>query len=1095
MNVTVASSSAEHAPLAQLIRERDWAATPVGPMEAWPPSLRTALSICLESRFPILIWWGPEFVMLYNDAYAPLIGSKHPNALGQRGADCFPEIWDIIGPMLAGVRERGESTWSADRLLQLERRGFPEECYFTFSYSPIRDESEAIAGVFTAVAETTSHVIGARRLRILRELTAATAEGRTPLDVCTRAASVLQDSVSVAFSLAYLFDEEGSVARLAATSDIKRRAGVAPRAVALQDNGTTAPWPLAAVAAGGEPVLVEDVAQRVGDAAAAAELAGRALVLPLQQGSAAPVGALVLGLNDRRAIDDDYLSFLKLVARQVGTAIADAQRAEAERQRSETLAELDRAKTLFFTNVSHELRTPLTLILSPLEELLAGSHSTAQERDDLELIRRNALRLLRLVNTLLDFSRAESGRIEALFQPTDLTAVTTDLAGAFRSAIEAAGLRLVVDCPPLEESIWVDREAWEKIVLNLLSNALKFTMAGEIRVGLHLEGDDVVLHVRDTGVGIPPNELPHLFERFHRIRGVAARSHEGSGIGLALVDELTRLHGGTVGVESELGVGSTFTVRVPRGSAHLPADKLGGPEGTAARSLGAAPYVEEAVRWLPDEARPEHGGGPELLRDDLVRASAARPSMSGRLLIADDNADMRAYLARLLRRYWQVETVADGEAALAAARESPPDLVLSDVMMPQLDGFELLRELRADSRTSSIPVVLVSARAGADSAIEGLEAGADDYLVKPFSARELVARVRANLELARLRMDLAQLDAVAAERARAERVLLTLPEGVFTIDTSGTVDVWNPAASRITGLATEDVVGKPVEDALPGWHAVAARLAARHGRTTTCPLELDGREVWLSIVASPYADGMLYAFRDATEAARLEELRRDVITTVSHELRTPVSSIYGAAATLARDDITLADDTREQLIAILGSESERLSRIVDDLVTATSLAGGDTRRPPGECDVAELVDRVLERARARCPDDLRFRKRLPEPNDPVALDEERLEQILDALVDNAIRYSPNGGEVEVAADRAGGTVRFSVRDTGIGIDARHHDRIGEKFYRADPELLHGAAGLGLGLYICHQLATLMDGRLWFESSPGEGSTFFLELPA
>jgi PAS domain S-box-containing protein len=904
---------------------------------------------------------------------------------------------------------------------------------------------------------------------------------------------VLRGSVSVAFSLAYLFEEDGRAARLAASSDVNERASVAPRLLPLTGARPENPWPLAAAASGSELLLIDDVAERVGSGAAAADLPSRAAVLPLQQGSAPPAGVLVLGLNEQRPVDEDYLDFLRLVARQVGTAIADAQRAEAERERIEALAELDRAKTLFFTNVSHELRTPLTLILSPLEELLADADRSAVERDQLELIRRNALRLLRLVNTLLDFSRAESGRIDALFQPTDLAAVTVDLASAFRSAIEAAGLRFVVDCPPLDEPIWVDRETWEKIALNLLSNALKFTMSGEIGVSLQLEDDDVVLQVRDTGVGVPPEELPHLFERFHRIRDVAARSHEGSGIGLALVDELARLHGGTVAVESELGVGTTFTVRLPRGSTHLPADRLGGPEGTAARSLGAAPYVEEALRWLPEEVRSEDRSEAEFLRDDLVREAGASRDTGARILIADDNADMRGYLARLLRRYWRVETVADGEAALTLVRQSPPDLVLSDVMMPRLDGFELLRELRADPRTSSVPVVLVSARAGAESAIEGLEAGADDYLIKPFSARELVARVRANLELARLRVDIAQLEAIADERARAERVLMTLPEGVFTVDSSGSVELWNPAAAQITGLAAEAVVGRPVEEALPGWHVLEPRLAQRQGRATICPFELEGGEIWLSLVATPYADGTLYAFRDATEAARLEEMRRDVITTVSHELRTPVSSIYGAVATLARDDVPLTEETRRQLIEMLHAETERLSRIVNDLVTASSLAGDDARQPPEDCDVAALVERVLGRARARCPENLNLRTRVPEVTSSTAVDEERLEQILDALLDNAIRYSPDGGEIELAVERSDEAIRFSVRDPGIGIDERHHLHIGEKFYRADPEQQTGAAGLGLGLYICNQLASLMSARLWFESSAGAGSTFFLEV--
>jgi two-component system phosphate regulon sensor histidine kinase PhoR len=267
-------------------------------------------------------------------------------------------------------------------------------------------------------------------------------------------------------------------------------------------------------------------------------------------------------------------------------------------------------------------------------------------------------------------------------------------------------------------------------------------------------------------------------------------------------------------------------------------------------------------------------------------------------------------------------------------------------------------------------------------------------------------------------------------------------------------------------------------------------VAAEH---TTLPFGLGDRELLLSLVASPYADGTLYAFRDATEAARLEQMRRDVVTTVSHELRTPVSSIYGAVATLARDDAPLTDHTREQLIAMLHGETERLSRIVNELITANSLGGDDTGQPLDDCDLVALVERVLERARERCPDNLELRRRLPERTDSAALDEERLEQVLDALLDNAIRYSPNRGKIDLAVERSDDTIRFSVRDTGIGIDTRHHPHIGEKFYRADPEQQSGAAGLGLGLYICNQLASLMNGRLWFESVAGAGSTFFLEV--
>ncbi|WDT78911.1 MAG: ATP-binding protein [Candidatus Manganitrophus sp.] len=287
---------------------------------------------------------------------------------------------------------------------------------------------------------------------------------------------------------------------------------------------------------------------------------------------------------------------------------------------------------------------------------------------------------------------------------------------------------------------------WEKIVLNLLSNAFKFTFEGEIEVALRWAEDRVELTVRDTGTGIPKEELPHLFERFHRVKGARARTHEGSGIGLALVQELVRLHGGTIGVESEVDRGTTFRVTIPAGAAHLPVDRIGGTRTQASTGTGAAPYVEEALRWLP-EAQSAHSG----VRNE--EAALSGTLQSARILLADDNADMREYVKRILSRHWTVEEVEDGAAALAALRERAPDLVLTDVMMPEMNGFELLQTLRADPRTREIPIILLSARAGEESRVEGLEAGADDYLVKPFSARELTARVGAHLELARLRRE------------------------------------------------------------------------------------------------------------------------------------------------------------------------------------------------------------------------------------------------------------------------------------------------------------------------------------------------------
>jgi len=429
---------------------------------------------------------------------------------------------------------------------------------------------------------------------------------------------------------------------------------------------------------------------------------------------------------------------------------------EEERQRAESLRELDRAKTVFFSNISHEFRTPLTLLLAPLQDALSDRTNplVPPQRERLELAHRNSLRLLKLVNTLLDFSRIEAGRMGAVYEPTDLAMLTTELASVFRSAIERAGLRLIIDCPPLPEPVYVDRQMWEKIVLNLLSNALKFTFEGEIAVRLHPEsGNRVVLQIQDTGTGIPPEELPHLFERFYQVRGAKVRTHEGSGIGLALVHELIRLHGGTVDASSTVGQGTCFTIAIPFGTEHLPSDRIQATPNLASTALGAAaPYVEEAERWLP---KAENRG---------AQLCAPTTPSNARILLVDDNADMRDYLTRILDDRFQVEAVADGAAALAAAQERVPDLVLSDVMMPGLDGFGLLQALRANPQTREIPIILLSARAGEESVVSGLEVGADDYLIKPFSAQELVSRANAHLQMSQLRSEALRQERTASRR-------------------------------------------------------------------------------------------------------------------------------------------------------------------------------------------------------------------------------------------------------------------------------------------------------------------------------------------
>jgi signal transduction histidine kinase/DNA-binding response OmpR family regulator len=563
------------------------------------------------------------------------------------------------------------------------------------------------------------------------------------------------------------------------------------------DFSQTDAWPFAQ-AASGSPVLT-DLPRISG--ATFPEAPRQALVSPINGAeSGETIGYLVAALNPHRLFDSTYKGFIELLTAQVAAAIARADEYERARERADALAEIDRAKTAFFSNVSHEFRTPLTLMLGPLEDALAEPVAAGQ-RERLEMAHRNALRLLRLVNSLLDFSRIEAGRVEAAYRPADLAALTADLASSFRSATDKAGLRLIVDTPTLTQPAYVDRDMWEKIVLNLVSNAFKFTFAGEIEVSLREQDGSARLTVRDTGTGIPADQIAKLFDRFHRVEGAQGRSFEGSGIGLALVRELAKLHHGDVEVESEEGRGSAFHVTIPLGAAHLPADRVKNAAHeltTASQSQG---FVEEALRWLP-------GDTVDALRDDGVApAGPAREAPNGagafgsaerrHVLLADDNTDLRHYISQLLANHgYEVESVADGEAALTALRSRRPDILLTDVMMPRLDGFGLLRAVRADVALRDLPVIMLSARAGDDAKVEGLEAGADDYLTKPFSARELLARVAANIAMARLRRDAAEAvrGAEAKAREQAERVQLALDSGAIV----GTW-VWDVVSDNVTG--------------------------------------------------------------------------------------------------------------------------------------------------------------------------------------------------------------------------------------------------------------------------------------------------------
>ncbi|MER5884885.1 SpoIIE family protein phosphatase [Streptomyces sp. NPDC001941] len=880
----------------------DWSATPLGPPAEWPQSLRTAVSILLSSRFPMWMAWGEELTFFCNAAYRrDTLGRKYPWALGRPANQVWAEIWGDIGPRIDAVLGTGEATWDEGLLLFLERSGYTEETYHTFSYSPLRDDTGDVVGMLCVVSEDTERVIGERRMATLRDLGSDPSVIRTEQEVLAFADRQLEHNrKDLPFTLTYLYDDgDGATeARLRGRSGIAAEGPATPPALTVR--GPAGVWPAAALAEG-EPVLVELTGEPFrglpgGDWR---EPPVQALAVPLLRPGDTPYGFFVAALNRYRALDDAYRGFVELTAGHIASGIGSARSYQAQQRRAEELAELDRAKTTFFSNISHEFRTPLTLIMGPVEELRARVPDTQDGvRAELDAIHRNGQRLGKLVNTLLDFSRIEAGRMQARYEPVDLAAVTAELASVFRSAVEKAGLDFTVDCPPLDEPVHVDRGMWEKAVLNLLSNALKFTFDGAIRVTVGREAGHALVTVTDTGVGVPRTEMPRLFERFHRIANARSRSDEGSGIGLALVQELVGLHGGTITADSTEGEGTSFAIRIPFGTAHLPVGSVVPEADRPVVTATATPYVQEALRWLPlgesEEETDTAAGGPP-------------PPSDARILVADDNADMRGYLTRILTGAgYQVTTVTDGADALRAVRRESPDLVVSDVMMPRLDGLELVARLRADTRTASVPVLLLSARAGQDASIEGLRAGADDYLVKPFAAAELLARVRANVELARLR----------SHHVRWRTALIdSLQEAFFVCDESGAVIEINAAFSDMLGYGPEDLPYVPVH---PWWpdaagdpdayreveEAFGGLLERTQGSYTIPVTHRDGHRLWVAVTYNKAQDPdtggrvTVGTFRDVT-AEHYAVQRETALATLTTALSGAASLPDALAAVLA----------------------------------------------------------------------------------------------------------------------------------------------------------------------------------------------------
>ncbi len=1139
------------------MRAHPWADSPLGPPDTWPQSLRTLVRIMLDSRYAMWMAWSCDLRFFFNDAYLPTLGLKRDWALGERADKVWEEIWPDIGPRIEHVLTQAEATWDEALLLYLERSGFKEETYHTFSYSPAFDDNDQVAGMLCVVTEVTERVLDERRLRVLRDLAARATGAEDIRQCCRHACKVLRDFPrDVPFAAIYLTQPQERVARLEWSTD-EVQAAQLPQRLSLDDPPSG--WPIS-------PLYGEQSAQELPSLQALSlhltvedwtEPVRTGLLLPLKGSGHELTGFLLVGYSPRRPLDESYRSFLNLVAGQLSAALTDAQAYEEERRRAEALAQLDRAKTAFFSNVSHEFRTPLTLMLGPLEELAVGDELNDGQRQRLALILRNAARLQRLVNALLDFSRLEAGRAQAYFEPEDLAALTRDIASTFRSAMERAGLQFEVDCPPLTEPVMVDRDLWEKMVLNLLSNAFKFTLQGGVTLRMGQDRSQVWMTVSDTGVGISADELPRLFERFHRIAGVEGRTHEGSGIGLALVQELVHLHGGTITATSAPGQGTTFRLTLPLGQEHVPKDQQRPrAPGRGARTSAARAFVDEAMRWIPEDAPvPVSTDDSQGLAPDAPTAlqtrstDAARPSrkdalppptqlsllaaeslppsdqrfaptFGARILLADDNADMRGYLRDLLAPYYQVEAVPDGQAALEAARRHPPDVILSDVMMPRLDGMGLLAAIRADAALRPTPVVLLSARAGEEARIEGLDAGADDYLIKPFSARELLARLGALLELRHMRR--AAEAATQRRHAQFETLLNAAPIGVFLVhEVQGrlTLRDANPAA-QATFAAMED--GTPVDfeamlirqwgPSLAGeilhsfWSTLHTgnsfhapefiarrsdrdRLEAYDWQTHRIPLAEGG----LGVVCYFREISSHVQARQHLEAA--DRQKDQFLAMLAHELRNPMAPIRSASDVLVRLD--LPDARARRMVGIIQRQVGTLTRLVDDLLDISRITQGRVQLRLSPVALVEVLAQAVETVEPLMRE--RRHQLSMTSGRPLRVrgDQARLVQCVANLLTNAAKYTDPEGQIQLSMDEdlERQQAVITVTDNGIGIAPELRPQIFDLFVQGERALDRSQGGLGIGLSLVRRLVDMHQGTVAaFSDGPGCGARFELRLP-
>ncbi|WWC68787.1 uncharacterized protein I206_102722 [Kwoniella pini CBS 10737] len=1088
----------------QMVESIDWSKTPLGDRSIWKDVIDPILSITFESKSSDCVWLGPDLRLIYNKGYSQLL--DHPKSMGAPAEEVWAAVWDTIEPHVR-LCMSGTPVFKDNDPIFWRRYGnnVLMEHYHSWRYVPIAGKDGSILGIFNQSTETTEKVLQDRRLTSSRDLSERMLIVRSMDEYFPALSEVLEENPKDApFFMCYKIQQIESNAnhvqieatlqtkvgvpeghpsvheRLSFTlpptrtkanfgPNVDRMSSPTLSAISALSSGSGRichvtsdghQWPILKALTTRQCVIVDDCSELIEgfEIRQWDELPFAAIVIPIcSDGSIeVPDAVMVMGLNVRRPFDTEYDEWIHAIRSQLVSSLSTVKAAEAEQRMEEDNARMERAKAAWFRGAAHDLRSPLTLIAGPLSDLL-DDNPTATQRAALTTAQRNIDRLMRLVNALMDFSRLEAGRMAGRFLPTDLGEFILELAALFRPAVERLGIQYTIDVEPSDQLVYIDPTLFETVLSNIIGNALKYTEQGSITVQLRYT-DHAEISVVDTGVGIPEDEIPLVTEWYHRATTAVHAGTQGSGLGLALAKELLRLHAGDLTVTSKVATspnqshGSTFTARIPLSFRPAPPTSSASPDTFG--NYGKA-VANEAMRWTKEgdaETSSEGAATDSAIGSGSKFSDGFLFEKTDTILLVEDNADMRRYIKQIFDSFCTVIEATNGQQALEMAISNPPSLILSDMLMPKMNGLDLLQEIRNHPNTKIVPMVLLSAIAGDESRVEALMMGAEDYLAKPFKPKELVARVHLHLQVGKKR---AHLEKMFHERETEIAVLSEYcPSGIVRADgTTGRLIYANRAWREQSDILDEDPNkwADCVDDETKGklqteWSEYIKgnekefRINWKYNTGKT----MSGIFIKLDRV-NPSMSGILGCTTDIThEEQRLieaEQRRQEaeeskhqqelLIDLTSHEIRTPVSAILQCSSLVKENLISLKDQLKssgaigfcptKELLEDLEEDVEALESIYQCGLVQERIAGDVLSLARIQLDMLTLFDIEVDlRKEARkvssvfaseaktkkidlslkFGETLELGKVLSIKTDPV-----RLGQVVTNLISNAIRFT------------------------------------------------------------------------------------------